>query len=857
MALERLATLSAELASERDPKRLLQRATDEATALVGAQFGAFFYNTDHEQDDNYTLCALAGVERDAFSGFPLPLSTAVFAPTFEGRGVVRSADITRDPRYGRSPPHHGMPAGHPPVRSCLAVPVKSPKEGAVLGGLFFGHAEPGVFDEAAEQALCALTPIVGTALVNARLFDDLAHREAELRTSETRYRLVSEAMQEGIWYWDIASNSVQWNDRLLELMGVTREAWGGTFDDWFARLHPEDRPRLARALDAHLERREPYRVELFRLRHADGEYRWCTTAGQAEWDSDGRPLRMAGSFRDITHQKLSQDRLQESELRFGQILDSIQDVVFTKNERLEVTWANAAALRHYGMTLEQLRDSTSVPYDRIEFTRQSNADDRSVFETGMVLERTEEPHRAPSGEVRTFHTVKTPLKNSAAQVVELVGVSRDITQRKRELDAQRLLAQASAILGASIEYEQTLSNVASATVPTFADWCAVDMLDDDGAIRRLAVYHEDPSKVQLAHTLHERYPPDPDAPHGVPNVLRTGRVEFISHIPEELIRAATKDAAHLKHALELGLHSYIAAPIIVKDRPVGVITFVSAESKRQYGEHDVGFVTELARRAAVAIENASLYEQLRELANTLEQRVEERTAALRESNKELEAFSYTVSHDLRAPVRHIGGFVDLLRETTGSQLDPQAQRYLETIKGAATQMGLLIDGLLSFSRLGRTQLQKVPVDLTDLVHSVVAELRPDFADRNVEFEIADLPTVDADPTMLRLVMDNLIGNALKYTRGMDPARIRVDARNDACEVVLSVEDNGAGFDMKFVDKLFGVFHRLHGDDQFDGTGIGLATVRRIVHRHGGRTWAEGTPNQGATFYFSLPTEEST
>lgn len=849
-ALERLTTLGAEITVELDPKRLIQRVTDEATALVRAEVGAFFHNVKNAQTESYVLYGLSGVSRDAFADCPMPRKTAVFASTFDGTGMVRSDDITQDPRYGKNAPHHGMPEGHWPVRSYLAVPVKS-IQGEVLGGLFFGHSRPGMFDEADERALAALAPIAGSALTNARLFESLRHREAELRSSELRYRLVSEAMQEGIWYWDVETNQVQWNDRLLELMGVRRDQWGGTFDDWYQRLHPEDQPRLAQALKDHLERRLPYRVESFRLLHADGEYRWCTTAGQAEWDESGKPLRMAGSFRDVTDRKQFEDRLRDSELRYSQILDSIHDMVLTRDEQGRITWANRAACRLYGMNVEQLRGSTGGAEDA-----SAASADRAVFSSGQIVERQESPQPTPQGEQRIYHTVKTPLRNRDGQIKELVAVSRDITARKRELDTQRLLAQASAILGASMDYERTLRELVHVMVPTFADWAAVDVLDDAGEVKRLAFHHRDPQMCKLARLLQEKYPPNLQASHGLGRVLRTKQLEHLPEISREMIRAAARDAEHAESLERLGLKSMICAPIVVGDRAVGALTFVAAESKRRYVDNDVDFAAEVAHRAAVAIDNARLYQQLREMTNTLEQRVQERTAALTEINQELEAFSYTVSHDLRAPVRHIGGFVDLLREVAGDSLDSQALRYLTTIKNAATQMGTLIDGLLTFSRLGRTQLAKRPVALSELVTSVIRQMTPDLANRQIAWSVGPLPTVLADGTMLQLVMVNLIDNAVKYTRGRTQACIEVGAKREAKEYLVWVRDNGVGFDMQYVDKLFGVFQRLHGEEQFEGTGIGLASVRRIIVRHGGRAWAVSELGQGSTFYFTLPIEES-
>jgi len=246
--------------------------------------------------------------------------------------------------------------------------------------------------------------------------------------------------------------------------------------------------------------------------------------------------------------------------------------------------------------------------------------------------------------------------------------------------------------------------------------------------------------------------------------------------------------------------------------------------------------------------------RLRQLNGDLERRVQLRTTELETSNRELEAFSYSVSHDLRAPLRHIDGFADLLRRQSGSGMDDKARRYVETISESAKRMGELIDDLLSFSRMGRSEMQQTSVNLGELVAEARAELSSDVADREIIWDVSPLPEVPGDPAMLRLVLVNLLSNAVKYTRGRTPARITVGVTDQEEELVVFVQDNGAGFDMAYRDKLFGVFQRLHSAEEFEGTGIGLANVRRIIQRHGGRVWAEGEPGQGATFFIALPKE---
>ncbi len=226
-----------------------------------------------------------------------------------------------------------------------------------------------------------------------------------------------------------------------------------------------------------------------------------------------------------------------------------------------------------------------------------------------------------------------------------------------------------------------------------------------------------------------------------------------------------------------------------------------------------------------------------------------------DANEELESFSYSVSHDLRAPLRHINGYIEMLLKVTRGQLAEEPQRYLKVIADTSRQMGDLIGALLEFSRTGRTEMRETSVELDALVREAIHNLERATAGRNISWHIASLPRVVGDPAMLKQVFANLLGNAVKYTGTRDAAQIEIGcAGEEEGQVILFVRDNGVGFDMKYADKLFGVFQRLHGTDEFEGSGVGLANVRRIIARHGGRTWAEGKPGEGATFYFSLSSE---
>jgi signal transduction histidine kinase len=298
-----------------------------------------------------------------------------------------------------------------------------------------------------------------------------------------------------------------------------------------------------------------------------------------------------------------------------------------------------------------------------------------------------------------------------------------------------------------------------------------------------------------------------------------------------------------------GMVSFAGYPLAVEDRLVGVMAMFA---RQPLAQDTLDWLESIADLVAQGITRLRAEEDVRRLNADLERRVAERTAKLEEANRELEAFSYSVSHDLRAPLRHIAGFVQMLQKGSGAKLDDAGRRQLQVIADSAKQAGKMVDELLAFARMGRAEVRHAPIDTARMVGEVRREVEAEAGGREIDWRIGALPEAAGDPAMVRLVWRNLLSNAVKFTRQARAARIEVDGTVEGNEVVFRVRDNGIGFDPRYKDKLFGVFQRLHRAEDYEGTGIGLANVRRIVQRHGGRVWADGQEGGGATFSFTLP-----
>lgn len=469
-----------------------------------------------------------------------------------------------------------------------------------------------------------------------------------------------------------------------------------------------------------------------------------------------------------------------------------------------------------------------------------------------TLEPAEDEWRVvwPDGSIHWVLARMQALKDAHNQLDRVVGVNLDITARKQaELERQqavarlRVLAETSRELAGlvSLGKERVLSAIAMRLGTMLGDACIIRLLDDDGRGfgSADAVYHVDPDVAARALELLEQMPQA--IGEGVAGrAVQTGEpVVLPTADPEQMVATAAERFRPLVSLLHIcGL---VTVPFKNQDRVVGAISLIRSSPGRPFDEDDVRLAQDVAARAALALQNATLLSQL-------EERVSARTAELERANHELEAFSYSVSHDLRTPLRAIDGFSLALMTDYGPKLDEQGRHYLERVRKATQRMSGLIDDMLDLSRISRSPVTLKPVDLSALVESTAEDLRRAQPERKVKLNVEPNVRAYGDPKLLAIMFDNLLGNAWKFTSHRETAEVWFGRTSEG---EYFVRDNGTGFDMAYADKLFAPFSRLHRDSEFEGTGVGLATVQRVVTRHHGTIRAQAAVGQGATFFFTL------
>jgi PAS domain S-box-containing protein len=659
--------------------------------------------------------------------------------------------------------------------------------------------------------------------------------ERALRQSEARFAGLVNHAPAAIFIKDREGHYLLVNRLFEELAGLPTQRILCRIDaDLFdpetaARFRAQDLGVLAADRPEMFEETFPY---------AGRDFTFLTTKFPLR-DETGAANAVCGIAIDVSDRKRAEDAQRQSEEQFRRAVTEAPIPVLMHAEGGEVLAVSNALLRLSGYTREELR--TLDDWLRLAHGSAAGpvaAGGRGPNDRAGGTAEEEFVIRTRAGEARVWNfTASAPGRLRDGRKF-LVAMATDVTDRRRAERDSSFLAEASATLAALVDDRSTLQKVAGLAVPFFADWCAVDMLAGDGTLRRLAVAHIDPAKVELAHELSRRMPPDPNAATGVWAVIRSGKPELVPEITDAMLAEGVRDPELLAIFRELGLKSYMAVPLVARGKVLGAVTFISAETGRRYGPADLAVAEDLAHRAAVALENARLYNEVRE------------------ADRRKDEFLATLAHELRNPLAPIRNGLEVLKSPGADAVTAAAVRAV--MERQLQHLVRLVDDLLDVSRVmrGKVELRKARVDLADVVARAVETARPALDARRHDFAVegpGEPLILDADPVRLAQVIGNLLTNAAKYT---DPGgRVRLSVRREGGAAVLRVRDDGIGIPPEILPQVFELFVQAdHATTRAQGgLGIGLTLVKSLVEMHGGSVAAHSDgPGKGSEFTVRLP-----
>jgi PAS domain S-box-containing protein len=777
---------------------VLQVTTEKARTIIGAHQAATSVIPDDIRTQTMHTASLSDKYADWHGYDEKPDGSGIYVLVCRENSPMRmtQAELEAHPVWREFERARGE---HPPMRGLLAAPLVG-RDGRHMGLIQLSDKYEGEFTENDESIVVQLAQMGSVAIENVRLYREAQEAEEQLRRQLEFTRAISDSLGEGVYAVDREGRLTFLNPAAEQLLGWREEELLGKNIHDIIHFQRADSTPLAWQ---DCELLSVIRGNLLLRRGEDVFTRRDGTVFPISYTSssivtDGQVLGAVMAFHDITERKQAEEAWRRQSLLFANLTDA---VIILDPEGHILDW-NTAAERIFGYTKAEILGKTPAILNR--------PDEAPILEQAIQegLEREgrwigEITFVRKDGIIGVCETVVVAVHDEHSKVVGRIGVNRDITERKQAEEALR-------------ESEKRYRSMfANNPLPMWVYDCeSLAFLDvNDAAVEHYGYGREE----FLAMTIRDIRPQE-DIPALLENVARG--LPILVHQPD-LWRHRQKDGTIID--VEVTSHA-----VNVAGRPARLVL--------------ANDVTE-RKRAEV---------EIKRLNTELEQRVVHRTAQLQAANRELETFSYSVSHDLRAPLRSIDGFSQALLEDFGDRLDAQGQDYLKRIRGATQRMAELIDALLGLSRVTRAELLREPVDLTAMAQTIAADLQRNEPSRRVEFVIADGLTASGDARLLRVMLENLLGNAWKFTAKQPQAGIEVGSliQPDGTPAFF-VRDNGAGFDMAYADKLFGAFQRLHRMNEFHGTGIGLASVQRIIHRHGGRVWAEGEVGRGATFYFTL------
>ena len=677
----------------------------------------------------------------------------------------------------------------------------------------------------------------GAPLYYIAQIQDITERkraEKALQASEREWRELAESMPQIVWTTGPDGLNTYFNQQWVDYTGLTMEESYG--EGWITPFHPEDRERAWDAWQRATQHRETYSLEC-RLRRGDGIYRWWLVRGVPLLGANGEIRKWFGTCTDIEQIKIGEQKLRESEAKFAGIVSISADAIISIDDEQRITIFNDGAERIFGYAKAEV---IGRPLDGLlpERFRTAHRQHVEKFASGDVIARRMGERLTTIAGLRKggeeFPAEAAISKLQVGETALLTVALRDITERKRVEKEQQFLAEAGAVLAASLDYEQTLATVAQLVVRDLADWCMVEVMEEHGHFRRLKVASADPAKAALCRQL-EEVPVDRDRPYLTRSVRDTKQPLLISHVSSAQIESAAQNPEHLQTLRSVGPTSLMALPLLMHRQFLGAITFISSRPSRTYGPRDLLLAEALASRAAMAIENARLY------------RASVHATELRDQ------VLGVVAHDLRNPLGAILLQAAMLKRR-GPEPERRSRKPSETIERAATRMNRLIQDLLDVARMESGQLTIKPGRLSarELIVEAVDMQRTLASASSLELRVDDeceVSEVWGDRDRLIQVFENLIGNAIKFTKA--GGCITVGAASRDHEIIFRVADTGSGIEPENLSRVFDRFWQATRADR-QGAGLGLPITKGIVQAHGGRIWVESTPNRGTTFFFTIP-----
>jgi PAS domain S-box-containing protein len=681
----------------------------------------------------------------------------------------------------------------------------------------------------------------GVPLYYIAQIEDITKRkraEEALQTSEREFRSLAESMPQIVWATRADGLNIYFNQQWVDYTGLAMEDSYG--EGWIIPFHPDDRQRAWDAWQRATRHRDAYSLEC-RLRRADGVYQWWLVRGVPLLGANGEILKWFGTCTDIEHIKVAEQKLKESEAKFSGIISISADAIISIDDEQRITIFNNGAEQIFGYSKAEAI-GTSLGRLIPERSRRVHGQHVEGFASGDVTaRRMGERFITIAGLRKNGEEFPAEAAISKLQVGDktfLTVALRDVTERKRIEKEQQFLAEAGAVLAASLDYEQTLATVAHLVVRDFADWCIVEIVEHHEQIRRLKVASADLSKAELCAVL-EQMPIERELPYLLRAVVDTKQPLVIEHVTSEQLESVAQGPEYLQALRAVSPASLMALPLLRHGQLLGVLVFISS-GPRHYGRSDLRLAEALADRAAVAIENARLYNASVEATQIRDQ-----------------VLGF-VAHDLRNPLGAITMQASLLQRS-GAEPERRSRKPVETIQRAAARMNRLIQDILDVSRMegGHLSVEQARVPAAQIVSDSVEAQKPLASSASIDLQPElemGVSDVWADRDRVLQVFENLIGNAVRCTK--PGGRITAGAASRDGEVVFWVKDTGAGITAEEMPHIFDRFWQARKTRRA-GAGLGLQIVKGIIEAHGGRIWVESKVGVGTTFYFTLPTAQTT